>query len=100
MRFVGVGGAALVAAAAFLSGCPRYKDNDLKLLVGYTAKKMCSCTFVIGQTEEFCLEWSRVDPDVKTVSIDRRSGVVETQTMGLVGARARFVDKRRGCVLE
>lgn len=87
-------------AAAVSPGCSRYEDNDLRLITVYSAKMTCSCLFVMKRDEAFCKEWARQDPDVKTVTIDYERKRVEAQSMALWGAKARFVDARRGCVVE
>jgi hypothetical protein len=93
-------GLVLVLVAFGITGCNRYKQNDLELLPAFTSKSMCSCMFVMKQTEAFCREWTRVDPDAKTISIDTEAKTVEAQTLGLWGGKARFISQRKGCVLE
>ncbi len=85
---------------ALLVGCARHDDNDLVVLTRYAAKQTCSCVFVMGRDPRFCDAWARESPDVKTVSVDRRRKEVEAQAGVLWGARARYVDARRGCVLD
>ncbi len=96
--------ASLVAMVASLSACQEdigpYHNNDLQLVTGYTAKEVCSCIFVIGQTEEFCRNWTRASPEVASFRIDRENKRVESGAVMLWGARARYVDEKRGCVLE
>lgn len=83
------------------SGSDRvYQRNDLQLLTAHAAKEMCSCLFVFGRDEDFCKAWVKAAPDLKTVRIDRDAKTVESQAVLLWGSRARFVDERRGCVLE
>jgi len=90
----------LVIAAGLATSCARYDQNDLELLTAYSAKEMCSCLFVMGQTEAFCRTWTKQAPDVKSVTIDRQDKSVRAQAVMMWGARARFVDRRHGCVLE
>jgi hypothetical protein len=89
-----------LGAQRFLTGCNRYAENDLELLPKFTSKSMCSCLFVMKQTETFCRDWTRVDPNVKSISIDYERKIVETETLALWGGKARWLDKKRGCVLE
>jgi hypothetical protein len=77
-----------------------YKENDLQLLTAHAAKEMCSCVFVFGRDEDFCKAWVKAAPDLKTLRVDYDGKSVESQAVLLWGARARFVDGRRGCVLE
>lgn len=100
----------LAAAAACLlvlapSGCgrkngPPYANNDLQLLTAYAAKEICSCVFVMGQSDEFCGRWTRANPNLKTWRVDRDKKTVETQAVLYWGARARYVSPREGCVAE
>jgi hypothetical protein len=87
-------------AVALLPACSRYDDNDLRLITVYSAKMTCSCLFVMKRDEDFCSEWARQDPNVKTVSIDYDRKRVESQALGMWGAKAHWVDARRGCVVE
>lgn len=91
---------ALLALVALAASCARYEDNDLVLITRYSAKQTCSCLFVMKRDRAFCDAWARESPDVKTVSVDLAKKEVETQAGVLWGAKARFVDARRGCVLE
>jgi hypothetical protein len=77
-----------------------YQRNDLQLLTAHAAKEMCSCVFVFGRDEDFCSAWVKAAPDLKTLHVDWSDKRVESEAVVLWGARARFVDARRGCVLE
>src|SRR5262245_13533737 len=95
-----------IAALLLLCGCGtdgglrEYRNNDLQLLTAYAAKEICSCVFVMGQTDEFCARWAKASPDLKTFTIDRGGKTVEAQAVIYFGARARYVNARRGCMLE
>ncbi len=89
-----------IVSLSTASACERYDANDLQILTAYSAKQMCSCIFVMKRSEDFCKAWAKESPDVKTVSIDRDDKRVETQALNLWGAHARYVDARRGCVVE
>lgn len=89
-----------VAVLVAVTGCDRYAADDLELLTAFSAKEMCSCMFVVGQTEDFCRTMTKQAPDVKSVTIDRDAKTVRSQAVMMWGARARYVDKRHGCVLE
>ncbi|MBX3227838.1 MAG: hypothetical protein KIT84_22780 [Labilithrix sp.] len=95
-------GLALAAAALVVgaSACSRYEDNDLELLTVYSAKMTCSCVFVMKRDDAYCREWAREVPNVRTLTIDHEKKRVEAQAIGFWGAKARYVDARRGCVVE
>lgn len=93
-----------MAAAALGLSCDappgQYHNNDLELVTAYTAKDMCSCVFVQGQTEEYCLAWTKADPAVARVRVDHRARSVSTSAAILWGATAVFEDAQHGCVLR
>ncbi len=95
---------ALLTAAALLAlscGAPgEYHENDLQLVTGYTAKELCSCLFVMEQTEDFCRAWTTDSPPVARYRVDWSKKTVESSALMLWGARARFVSARSGCILE
>lgn len=77
-----------------------YDNNDLQLLTSYAAKELCSCIFVMGQTEAYCGQWTKAAPNLKTWSVDRGKGEVEAAAVLFWSKRARYIDRRHGCVLE
>lgn len=94
-------------AALSLFGCadphaqPRlYARNDLQLLTSYAAKEICTCVFVMHQTDAFCERFTRASPNLKTFRIDHEGKTVETAAVLFWSARARWVSPRFGCVLE
>jgi hypothetical protein len=90
----------LVGCSSSSSGDRVYQRNDLQLLTAHAAKEMCSCVFVFGRDEQFCSAWVKADPDLKTLRVDRDDKSVEAEAVLFWGARAHFVDARRGCVLD
>lgn len=98
-------GLVLLAVLSGALGCAEeegrvYRNNDLMLLTAYSAKDICSCLFVMGQTEDHCERWARANPNLKTIQVDRSARTVTVQSMLLFSARARWVMPRRGCVSE
>ena len=98
LRAIGLTAALTVLAAGACGD--RYADNDLELITSFRARHMCSCLFVIGQTEEFCERWTRQDPPVATYTVDWDRRAVDSQALLMWGARARYVDAHFGCMLE
>ncbi len=96
--------ALVIGLGALLLSCDGgqrlYNNNDLQLLTAYSAKEMCSCLFVMGQTEDFCVRFTKQAPDVKTYRIDWDHKSIETQAILFWGARAHLRGPRQGCVLE
>ena len=89
----------LLAVACGSEPTRSYDNNDLELATPYTAKEVCSCIFVMEQTDAY-LAWTRASPDVASFKIDREAKTVQAQAFMLWGAKARFVSDRFGCVLE
>jgi len=97
--------AAIVLAVLGLSSCGTesgrvYDNNDLQLLTSYAAKELCSCIFVMKQSEDFCNAWTKAAPDIKTWKADYAATAIDTQAGLFFSARARYLGRRHGCVLE
>lgn len=93
-------GVAAACSGVQEDGSRLYDDSDLELVTGYTAKETCSCVFVMEQSEEFCRQWTRAAPAIAVAHVDREARVVHASALALWDATARFVDDRRGCVLD
>lgn len=97
----------MAVAFAALVGCadengdPRtYDNNDLELAVGNSARMGCSCMFVMQMPEAYCRAWVKASPDVAKLSFDVVNKRVESSAFISWAATARFVDEKRGCILE
>lgn len=101
-RFIFSTLAALVlGSCANPDGTPRtYDNNDLELAVGNSARMGCSCLFVMEMSEEYCRAWVKASPDVAKVNFDTTNRKVEASAFLSWAATARYVDDKRGCVLE
>ncbi len=90
-----------LASCADDNGTPRtYDNNDLELAVGNSARMGCSCLFVMEMDEAYCRAWVKASPDVAKVNFDRTNRRVEASAFVSWAATARYVDDKRGCVLE
>ena len=94
-------------ALGFLAGCandngtPRtFDNNDLELAVGNAARMGCSCRFVMEMPEDYCRAWVKASPDVAKLSFDMVNKKVESAAFISWAATARFIDEKRGCILE
>jgi hypothetical protein len=96
----------LVYAVTFIgcandNGTPRtFANSDLELAVGNSARMGCSCLFVMEMSEAYCRAWVKASPDVAKVSFDRANKRVESSAFLSWAATARYVDDKRGCILE
>ncbi len=78
----------------------RYRSSTPALAAAYRAKETCSCVFVQGRDEAYCRAWTVASPDLARAEVDRAARLVRARALGRWSARARYVDARRGCVLE
>lgn len=92
--------AVLVLFVACTSDRLSYEDNDLELVTTYRAKELCSCLFVMGQSEDYCTKWTVADPDIATFRIDWKKKRVDTTAMIMWNASAHYVSERFGCIID
>ncbi len=91
---------------SMLTGCasegpPKtYDNNDLELAVGNSARMACSCLFVMQMSETYCRAWVKASPDVARWSANTSAKTVEASAFVSWAATARYVDDKRGCLLE
>jgi hypothetical protein len=77
-----------------------YDNNDLELATGNAAKMTCTCRFVMQMNEAYCTDWVRASPNVARFTVDEVNKTVQSSAFISWIAKARFVDEKRGCVLE
>ena len=102
MRALAAASCLLFASACAVSEGPEltYDNNDLELAAGNAARMSCSCLFVMKMPEAYCRAWVKASPDVARWSADTSTKRVEASAFISWAATARYVDDRRGCVLE
>jgi hypothetical protein len=88
------------AVSACVSPGRFHNTRDPAVLARYTAKMVCSCLFVAGQSEEFCRKWVRYDPDFAAWSVDGEHRTVDVGALLFWHARARFISEHEGCRLQ
>lgn len=86
--------------ASRTSDTQTYDNNDLELVVGNAARMSCSCLFVMKMSDEFCRAWVKASPSIARYTVDTEKKTVEATGLLEWGARARFIDEKRGCILE
>ncbi len=97
---------ALALGVVGFSGCPTngpprlYANNDLQLATANAAKMVCSCIFVSEMPMSYCKAWVKASPDVASFNVDSNRKTVEAAAFVSWTATARYVDDKRGCVLE
>jgi hypothetical protein len=101
MRRAALIGLLLAAACADPGADPRTYDNsDLELAPSYAAKETCSCVFVMGMSDDYCLAWTKASPAVAVVSIDRDARRVDASALLLWSAGAHYDSDLYGCIEE
>ncbi len=99
-------GFSAVMSLMMMTGCasegpPKtYDNNDLELAVGNSARMACSCLFVMEMPESYCRAWVKASPDVARWSANYGAKTVESSAFISWGVTARYVDDKRGCLLE
>jgi len=95
---------AVAAGLVFLGVVPgvmgRYHNSTPSLAAAYRAKETCSCVFVQGRDEAYCRAWTEASPDVARAVVDPQGKTVRARALLFWTARARWVDRTAGCVLE
>ncbi len=89
-----------LALALPLGACKEgYDNNDAELAVRQKAKEMCSCVFVMKRSEDYCLAWTKVTPNVAKAEVDLQAQRVTAVALGFYRSRATF-HERLGCALD
>lgn len=96
----GVVVALVVAIAVLLAVYCQEARNIQDLPASFEAKAMCSCLFVQGRSQEFCVDFARQD----TVPVDSREVDADGKSVKVHALwtthTARYVSDRYGCILE
>lgn len=101
MSRLALGAALLLMACASRTTDPQtYDNNDVELAVGNAARMTCSCLFVMRMDAAYCAAWVKASPSVARFKVDTQAKTVEASALLQWGATARFVDDRRGCLLD
>lgn len=87
----------LIALAFITSGCDLNEISYLKMGLGFEAKELCSCLFVVGQTEAFCRDYVKVDEINPKLEIDYTKKETSAHYAGIFVERAQWHDEDSGC---
>lgn len=90
---------AIMAGGSWLIRERRNLKSLSMVPAAFYAKEMCSCVFVMGRENFFCDAYVRTFVPVNDISVDRVRGTVEASALWRT-ARAKYLSKRFGCVLE
>lgn len=89
---------------ALLVGWVTWKRSEIRnfpgIISAFYSKEMCSCMFVVGQTEEFCNNYARQWVPIQGAPVvDREKKTVRVQGL-FVTSEAEYSGERTGCVLR
>ena len=76
-----------------------YKTPLAFLATRYRAFHTCNCLFVMKMNQEYCINYSKVEPQIFTVNIDAANKSVSSGIMGMdfKPVVAKFTNARTGC---
>ena len=92
-------GVGLVVIGAWVIANRRSLADFPSIISSFYAKQMCSCLFVVGQTEDHCRNEARQYVPISGYDIDWQARSVTVRGLGRSN-RARYVGERYGCVLD
>lgn len=81
------------------TSAPVYKTPLAGLGTHHVAKIICSCLFVTKQSEAYCVNYGRTNPNIAKTAIDYTTKSVESTFAGFSKAKAVFIDEHLGCKL-
>lgn len=76
---------------------PIYKSPLASLGSHYVARFVCACLFVSNQTEAYCIDYARTNPNIGKSKIDYENKTVESTFAGFAKAKAIFLNDQLGC---
>lgn len=74
-------------------------ENVPRLVSAFHAKEMCSCYFVVKQTESYCHDYAAQVSGISNVTLDQEKKEIRVSTFGS-SSLAKYHDERTGCRLE
>lgn len=80
-----------------------FHTSLISLASSNKAKQMCSCLFVMKQTDEFCDRYSVPDKYldyVDSTKVYKRKKEVQATVALFWESSAKYVDEKRGCQLQ
>lgn len=79
-----------------------YKTPLAFLATRYRAFHTCNCLFVMKMNEQYCTDYSKVEPQIFTLNIDAANKSVSSGIMGMdfKPVVAKFMNDRVGCTVQ
>ena len=78
-----------------------YKTPLAYLATRYRAFHTCNCLYVMKMNQDYCTNYSKVEPQIFTINIDAVNKSVSSGIMGMdfKPSVAKFVSDRVGCTI-
>lgn len=76
-----------------------YKTPLAFLATRYRAFHTCNCLYVMKMNQDYCINYSKVEPQIFTVKIDAANKMVSSGILGMdfKPVVAKFTNARTGC---
>jgi hypothetical protein len=74
--------------------------NVFELDGGFGAKETCSCVFVVGQADDYCVTFGTQPALPAQITIDHAAKTVSAAVPGMAPRVARVAGDGAGCVLD
>lgn len=74
----------------------KYTVGLLRIASSFAAKEACSCRYVSGRSEEACLAYIKVSPNVARAHF-KKDGTVVAKSLGMGRVTAKYIDEANGC---
>lgn len=93
--------AAFIFAASAQAAVIPYKTPLAFLATRYRAFHTCNCLFTMNMSQEYCTNYSKVEPQIFTINIDTVNKSVSSGIMGMdfKPSVAKFSGERTGCTI-
>ena len=91
----------LLGSVAFSEVLP-YKTKLPTLATRYRALHTCNCLYVMKMNQQYCINYSKIDPPIFTVEIDAANKSVSSGVSGqpFKPSVAKFENERTGCRIQ
>jgi len=89
-------------SALALAEIPHYKTPLVILATRYRAIHTCNCLYVMKMNQDYCVNYSKIDPPIFTVVIDAANKSVSSGVSGqpIKPVVAKFANDRTGCRIQ
>lgn len=93
--------AAFIFSISTYASVTPYKTPLAFLATRYRAFHTCNCLFTMKMNQDYCTNYSKIEPQIFTVVIDNENKSVSSGIMGMdfKPSVAKFTGERTGCTI-